>query len=325
MSLDRRDFLKLGTSAALAGGALDGGLAAAQSAPPIRTISVPTDAAKQLLYAQSGGLFKKHGIEVANSAMSSGSAIIAAIVGGSADFGSGALFSVFQAFGRGIPLRVVAPISVYDTNHCDAWMIVAKDSAIHSVRDLDGKIMGGDTPNDIYVNAVRVGIDRAGGDGKSLKAIELTPAQQFPALTQGRIDVLVLRPPYLTVAMQSGNVRVIGKPLDVIAPRFLLSCWVTTQDYVDKNPDRVRRFVAALMEASRWVDAHQSETVDMVAKFSGQDPKLLAAGVRAIVADSVTLADVQKPLDFAFKYGVIDRHYDAKSVLSTFMPMTKNG
>src|ERR1700761_3929081 len=116
MTLDRRDFIKLGASATAGGFMASGGIASAQTLKTVRTISIPTDAAKQLLYANQAGIFKKHGIQVDISAMGSGAAIFAAIVGGTADFGSGAVFSVFTAYGHGVPLRIVAPISIYDTD-----------------------------------------------------------------------------------------------------------------------------------------------------------------------------------------------------------------
>jgi len=59
-----------------------------------------------------------------------------------------------------------------------------------------------------------------------------------------------------------------------------------------------------------------------VAAFTGQDPALIAAGVRSITAQSITLAEVQRPLDFAFAHGTIDRHYDAKVMLAASIPMT---
>lgn len=318
MNFARRDFLTLGALAAL-------GPARAMAADELRTIrllSVPTDATKQVLYAEQAGLFRKRGLHADIQPMGSGAAIFAAMVGGSADFGGGSLFPVFQAYGRGLPLRIVAPISIYDTNYCDAWLLVAKDAPIHSARDLNGKLMGADTAIDIYVSSTRAWMDQHGGDGKSLRPIELPASGQLVALNAGRIDVAVLRPPYLTVAMGSGSVRVLGKPLDVIAPRFLLSCWVATTDFIAKNPDVVTAFVAALVESSRYTNAHQAETVNMVAAFTGQNPAMIAAGVRSITTQSVTLAEVQRPLDFAFTHGVIDRHYDAKVMLAASVPMT---
>src|ERR1019366_7054297 len=134
--------------------------------------------------------------------------------------------------------------------------------------------------------------------------------------TESRIDFVVLKPPYLTVAMQSGNVRVLGKPLDVIAPRFLVSAWVATVDYIAKYPDNINAFVAGLAEASRYTNAHQAETTEMVAQFSGQDPAILSHGVRTATGESITVPEVQKPLAFAYKHGVIDQHFDARLVLA---------
>jgi NitT/TauT family transport system substrate-binding protein len=323
MTLHRGDFIKMAGLASLGGAVSATGTAAADDLKSARAISVPTDAAKQILYAQKANLFRKHGVQIDLSAMGSGAAIFAAIVGGSCDFGSGSLFPVFQAYGRGIPLRIIAPISIYDTDHCDAWLLVAKDAAIHAPRDLNGKIMGADAATDIYVSSTRVWLDNHGGDGKSLRPVELKATEQLAALNAGRIDVVALKPPYLTVAMQSGKVRVLGKPLDVIAPRFLLSCWVSSTDYIAKNPETLKGFVAALTEASVYCNKHQADTIDIVAQFSSQDPALLREGVRSTLAESISLADVQKPLDFAFKYGVIDKQYDAKLLLAPVVPMTR--
>jgi NitT/TauT family transport system substrate-binding protein len=316
----RRDFVRLAAGAPLAGFGL-GTTARAQNLQTLRVLSFASDAIKQVLYPMQAGIFSKLGFQVQLDPMGSGAAIISALVGGSGDFGSGSLFPLFSAFGHGIPLRIVAPIALYDTDHCDSWLVVRADSDIHEAHDLNGKVMGGDTPGEISVVATRIWMDRHSGDGKSLRALALNVSELLPALLQGRIDTAVLRPPFLTVAMQSGRVRVLGKPLDVVAPRFLLSAWVASADYIDKNPAAVKAWVAALSAGARYVDGHQDATVDMVAQFTKQDPAQIRAGVRTIIAESVTLADVQAPLDFAYKYGVIDKQYDARGMLSEYLPL----
>ena len=200
--------------------------------------------------------------------------------------------------------------------------MVRADSGIDQARDLNGKVMGGDAPTEISVVATRIWMDRHDGDSKSLRVLALNGSEILNALLAGRIDAAVLRPPFLTVAMQSGRVRVIGKPLDVIAPRFLLSAWVATAGYIDQNPAAVKAWNAGLAAGARFADRHQDETVDMVAQFTKQDPAQIRAGVRTVIAESITLADVQAPLDFAYKYGVIDKQYDARSMLSEYVPVT---
>ncbi|MGA2394516.1 MAG: ABC transporter substrate-binding protein [Candidatus Lustribacter sp.] len=310
----------LGAVAAAAVGAPASAAAAIRS---VTVLGVPTDGAKAILYAEKAGLFRKRGIDAQISAVGSGAAIFAAVLGGSADFGSGSLFPVFSAYSRGLPLRIVAPASLYTTSHPDSMVIVAKDGPIQTPRDLNGKIVGVDFVTDVSVTALRAWLDQHGGDGKSLRPIELKQTEQVAALDAGRIDATVVKPPYLTVAMESGKCRVLGTPLDAIAPRFLLSCWVATADFIAKNPAVVNGFAAALNEAARWTNAHEAATLDMVASFSGQDPAVLARGIRSTSAETVALSDFQRPLDFAVKYGILDHGFDLSGLLAPSVTLSR--
>jgi hypothetical protein len=189
MKLDRSDFLKI-TGGGTLGGLVSAVAPAAAADDPrvVRVLTTPADAAKQVLYAQRANLFRKRGIQAEITPMGSGAAIIAAVVGGSAEFGSGSLFPVFSAFGHNIPIRIVAPISIYTSDACDTFLLVSKDSPIRTPRDLNGKIMGADAPNDIYITSTRLWLDQHGGDGNSIRAVELKAGEQLATLDQGRIE-----------------------------------------------------------------------------------------------------------------------------------------
>lgn len=321
--LRRDDFLKLAAASAVGGVAVSAAPARAQSLQSVRVLEVPTDGAKSVLYAQKAGLFRKHGIDANIVAMGSGAAIYAGVIGGSAEFGSGSLWPVYEAYAHGLPLRIIAPASIYSSAHPDGFLLVRKDAPIYDARDLNGKILGGDAVNDIGVMATRAWVDQHGGDGKSLKTVELRQPEQLAALDSGRIDAVTLKPPYLTLAQESGKCRVLGTPYDAVAPLFLLSCWVATADYIAKNPDIVNGFAAAMLEAARYTNAHEAETIDLVAQFSGQDPVQLARGLRSTTAETVTMAELQAPLDFAYKWGVITQHIDLKGLLAPSMPISR--
>lgn len=325
MTLQRSTFIKL--AAVMAAGEVFGPPASVSAAdlPVVRTLSVPTDGTKALLYARKTNLFAKHGLSVDVGSMSTGAAIYAAVLGGAAEFGSGNLFSVFSAFARGVPLRIVAPATMYVSANSDTFLIVRKDDPIHSARDLNGKTVGVGSVRDSDDFATRGWVSLNGGDGQSLHAVELPPAQLAAALDAGRVDASVVRPPFLTVAMASQKYRQLGKPFDSIGQRFLLSCWVATTDYIGKNAALVGGFSATLNEAARYVNAHQAETVDLVAAFTGQDPALIARGVRSTMAESITLADVQRPLDFALRNGLIEKTFDVTALLAPSVPLIRQG
>jgi NitT/TauT family transport system substrate-binding protein len=318
--LQRGDFIKLASCASLGGVLSATGSATAQDLRTVHILAVPTDGVKSTLYAQKAGLFRKHGIQTDVVAMGSGSAIFSALVGGSADIGSGSLFPVFAAYSRGIPLRIIAPASLYTSDHADALLVVQKDSPIKTGHDMNGKTLGTDAIKDTYSTATRAWVDQHGGDGSTVRELELKPTEQVAALDAGRIDSVVLKSPFLQAAMATGKFRVIGKPLDAIGSRFLLSCWVASVDFISKNPEIVSSYVAALTEASRYTNAHQSATTDMVAQFTGQDPQVLASGIRSVTAETLVLSDVQKPLDFAVKYGIIAKGFDSSGLLASSVP-----
>jgi len=323
--LHRRDFIQLTAFAALGEAVSASGRATADDLKTVHVLAVPTDGVKSLLYAQHANLFRKRGIEADIVPMGSGAAIFAAIVAGSADVGSGSLFPVFAAYSRGVPLRIIAPASLYASDHCDTFLLVQKDAPIQTARDLNGKTLGSDAVGDFNSTATRAWLDQHGGDGKSLRVIELKSSEQITSLDAGRIDAVVLKPPFLTTALAAGKFRVLGRPLDAVGERFLLSSWVSSVDFITKNPEVVNRFVAGLTEAARYTNANQAATTDMVAQFTGQDAAVLARGIRSTTAESLVLADVQRPLDFALKYGIIDKRFDVSGILAPSVPLARTG
>ena len=66
---------------------------------------------------------------------------------------------MFAAFARGLPIKLVAPSSLYLSDHADSLLLVRADSPIRTARDLNGKILGVDSLNDVYTLATRAWVD----------------------------------------------------------------------------------------------------------------------------------------------------------------------
>jgi NitT/TauT family transport system substrate-binding protein len=318
MAIRRGGFI---TVAAVGAWAVAAGTANGDDVRSVRVLEVPTDGAKSVLYAQQAGIFRKRGIAADIVPLGSGAAIFAAVLGGAADFGSGSTWPVYQAYARGLPLRIVAPATVYESADPDEFLLVRKDAPIRVPSDLNGKVFGGDNATDIGVMAARAWLDQHGGNGQSLRAIGLSSARQLEGLEAGRIDAATLKPPFLTTALESGTFRKLGTPFDVIGPRALTSCWVATADFIAKNPDVVNAFVASMTEAANYTNANQAATVDLVAGFTGQDAELLKRSVRSVTATTVTLAELQRPLDFGYACGTIAPHIDLRGLLAPTFPL----
>lgn len=317
---NRSSFIRLAAAASLAPALRS--MPAAAAAETLRVLLFPTDGVKTLLWAQQQQLFEKRGYTIELVKMTSGAATVPALVGGSGEFGAGSLFPMFNAFARGLPIKLVAPTSLYLSEHADSLLLVRADSPIRSARDMNGKIVGVDSLNDVYTLATRAWVSQGGGDGDSVKPVEIPAAEDFAALVAGRIDAAVFKTPFGSIALNTGKVRLLGKPLDAIAPRFLLSSWISTDSYIAKAPQAISAYQAVIAEAGRYTNSHEDATVDLVAKFTGQDPAQVKSSIRATSAITVSLSELQRPLDFAAKYKLIPQAFDVRQMLAPGYPLT---
>ena len=122
------------TLLALALGAVSS--APAQSATPltINVISLPSDTAGTLYYADELGYFKAAGLDVKITDMTASPPIVAAVASGAGDIGFSVVTSTAVARERGIPVRFIAPGAMWLTVNGTAQLVVAKDSTLQSGR-----------------------------------------------------------------------------------------------------------------------------------------------------------------------------------------------
>lgn len=289
----------------------------AQTAPTIRCSSAPDDDVSSFLHARDAGIFHRAGIEVSIDRANSGAAVAAAVAGGSLDIGKSSIMSLIAAHGRGLPFVIIAPAGMYDADHPDVAMLVAKDQPIKTPRELVGKVVAVPALGDLYTIASNAFVDASGGSWKDVRYVEMPSSSSPEAIAGHRVDAATLATPALSVALAAGKVREFGHPFSAISKRFLRAAWFTTKDYATKNADTVQRFRRALEQAASEVNARGSESVAALAAFTGQDAQLIAHMPRALAGTSLDIKLLQPTIDAAFHYGAIAATFDAKELLAT--------
>lgn len=293
---------------------------AGQQLDVIRVAGPPSEPMKSVYYAQRSGLFKKYGLDVQITLVNSGSAAMAAVAGGSVDLAHAAILSAMQAYDRGVRFEIVAPSGLYLTDHPQAMMIVKKDSPYHTGRDLNNTVIASSSLRDLNALVSLAWIDTHGGDLKSVKVIELTNSAILPALEDGRIAAATVTAPYKDLAIQSGAARVIGKSYDTIGTRFMISGFTGSAEVIDKRKDAFRRFAQAMHESILYTNAHPTEMVDLVASYTGMTADLIRKTDRTVDPEFVEPRYVQPLVDFAAKYGLIAKSFDAREIISDVAP-----
>jgi NitT/TauT family transport system substrate-binding protein len=276
----------------------------AQQRTAIHVATIPIDVASQALYAKDQGFFADAGLDADITLMNSGPAIAAAVSGGSIDFGAANIVSLATAHERGLNYVAVAPGGAYTSTQPTSKLVVAKDSAIKTARDLSGKTIAVNALNSIDSVGVAAWLDHnGGGDATAAKFIEIPYPQMGAAVAAGRVDAAEIDEPFVGDALVANALRVIGLPLDAVANRFVQGAFFTTSSYAQAHPEIVRAFADAMAKAAVWANAHPDASAKILAKYS-QKP-LASGAARTYFPPRFVRSEAQPLIDAAAKYGAL--------------------
>jgi sulfonate transport system substrate-binding protein len=191
-------------------------------------------------------------------------------------------------------------------------IIVKNDSGINSVADLKGKkiaLARGSSAHYFTYNALKV-------DGLNITSdveiVALQPPDARPALESGSVDAWAIWEPFLTIALSSGEFKVIrdytGLPLS--------SSYYLTSTAVTENPDKLialNYYLNALAETAAWAndEANQAQVVSELSSdleipediLAQTLPKGWPYNIRPFVAEDI--APLQQLADAFFEVGVL--------------------
>ena len=194
--------------------------------PAVKIGSGSVEANAQGFYALDAGFFKKSGVDVDLTILKSGPAIAAAVIGGDLNVGGSNVISLASAKLRGIPLTLIAPGAVFDAKDATEEMVVLRDGPIRTAKDLNGRVVGGQSIGSTAQLAILAWIDKNGGDAGTVKYVEIPPSATVEALEAGRIFAAAIQDPQLSAA--GNRVRILGRAYESIAKTYMLTAWFAT-------------------------------------------------------------------------------------------------
>jgi NitT/TauT family transport system substrate-binding protein len=238
------------------------------------------------------------------------------VAGGSLDFGKGSIYSIIAAHVRGFPFQLIAPTGSYSSADPDAGLVVAAASPIRVAADLNGKILGVASLQDLNMVATEAWVDKNGGNSADLRFVELAPPSVLEALVAGRIAAAPVQDPMLATIMSSGNARNIGHFNDWIAPHYQSAGVFATSDWVARNRDVVDRFARAMRDANAYLGKHEDEGVPLIAAFIGVSAKSAAQMRHPGRPSYLVPAEIQPVIDIAATYKIIAHGFSAQELIS---------
>jgi sulfonate transport system substrate-binding protein len=226
--------------------------------------------------AQKQGYYLKEGLDAILLPRSHGKAALGEALTGKADFATVAETPVIFAVMQGEKISILATIQASKKNNA---ILARKDKRILTPLDLKGRNIGVTlgTTADFFMHAFLIehGISR-----NDIKIVNLKPEEMPHALESGDVDAVSAFHPYLRQTQKNiGDRGIIFYDEEIYTQTFNI---VATQDFVNRNPDKIKKFLRALIRAEDFVRQHPEEAQKIVADTSGIDLAL----VREVWADS---------------------------------------
>jgi len=293
------------------------GGADAQALTPLKAIGSPNDGFKAMYYGVRSGIFTKYGLAVDIVSVNNGSAAAAALIGGDADIAMANILTLIQAHRKGIAMTMLAPNYLDTSDKPTVAALVLKDSPLKGARDLDGKTVAVPGIGDVISVGTKTWIDKAGADAKSVRFLEVPMSTAVASLESGRVDAVATIEPFVSLALASGKVRVLGLPMASLGSRLQLGSFIVMEPNVKQKFDAMTRLARALHESSLYTSTHFAETVDLVASYSGVSPDAIAKMNREVDPEYCDVRLIQPVIDALAKYGGIDAGFPAADIISS--------
>ena len=218
-----------------------------------------------LWIAQDKGVFTKYGLAVDLKYMLSATGT-QALLSGSVDIVNPATELVEAGLGGA---RIAFIIGILNR----AVLSIYSKPEFKQFSDLKGKILGVTLPGSTTDLAARMLLQQAGMQPG--KDIQITHLQGMPdmitALSQGRIDAGIVSAPTTLRARQAG----LKELVDITARNIPMihAGLATTREFIKSNPDKVRRYVQAYIEATKIARTDPETTKQVIGKWTKTDNK----------------------------------------------------
>lgn len=255
-------------AAALAAGALGGaGAAQAQAIPTIRVgWTIPAEESKYWMMRrpeQFTDLGKTYNIEWTQ--FQGTSPMTQALAAGALDCATQGVLSLANgAVNGGLKAYIVAQHVFEKPGGFSVYWAVKDDSPIKTIADLKGKtvgisVIGGGTYGPFKMLLKGAGVDPE----KDIKLVEIGFAASEDALRQGRVDAINMNQPFAARMEAKGGTRKLFS-LNQAMPNIVHILEACRADFVDKNPELAKAYVADLTLGMKKALADRDETLKVV-------------------------------------------------------------
>ncbi len=152
--------------------------------------------------------------------------------------------------------------------------LVRKDSPIHTVEDLKGKVLATSGVGSAQDTGIRTMLRRHGlEDKRDYNLVEVQFQNMIATLREGKVDIGAPIPQGYYTAMKEGFARVLFTQKDALGVTQM-GFWVARAPFLEKNRAALNDFFEDVVLSLHWFldPAHRDEVIAMTARFNKDSP-----------------------------------------------------
>ena len=241
---------------------------------PIRTVSQTACGSTPWVVADLKGFFKEEGLKIVYTGDTQANQIIPSILNGNNDVSNAHPNSLAVAIAGGAKIKGVVTAGIDPTPDKDPklrhmnWYINPKVSpGIKSFADLNSlqgqvkfSIITNNQCSDFLANNIA---DHNKVPRDKIEWVTMPDVQAVQALKQGLVTVSGVHPPYYKSMEEAGMLK-IADSLDAgFGVGGGIGYYYFTTDYIEKNPENVKKFARAIVKAQKWANDNPEEARKM--------------------------------------------------------------
>ena len=242
---------------------------------PIIIAYTPWTGYGALFVAKEKGMFKNKGVEVELQSIEGVGDRKQALVAGKIQAMAASLDVSVSAAGEGVPMKFVW---AFDSSNGADGLIVRKSKGIEKIADLKGKEIAFHRGSASHFLLSTL-LEKNGLTDSDVKAVDMKASEAASAFMAGKVDAAITWEPHLGKAKAAGE-TVLATTKDT--PGLIADILAVREDLAKNNPETVQAIVAALAEATDYMNKNPEETNKILADAFKMKPEEVAADIQTV-------------------------------------------
>lgn len=277
------------------------------------------------LIAKEKGYYGQEGVEVELFHFKGGGEFVSGFATGKVQLGFTSFASALRGMVRGVPIKIVA-----QTSHFPVYwgLMVKPDSPLKSIKDLKpGARISITTEGGLTHYVALLVLQTAGIDPAQATLVPLGAGPQMPAaLRSGQIDAAIVWSPVGPELQRAGVGRYVAKLTDML-PAFTFSGVIASRDFIEKEPESIRKIMRAYRKGLAWMRANADETVNLMSQWYDMEPAIARDVYKESIANftddgQIDLKGLEYVIETSVKFKFLDKPLSVQDAADTrFVPI----